>query len=263
MKSSQEQSSRFLVEQNSMSNIKKVIGIISGKGGVGKSLITSMMATLMNRKGYRTAVLDADITGPSIPKAFGIQQQAEGIEQGILPVVSKTGISIMSINFLLKNTTDPVVWRGPIIAGAIKQFWSDVIWGDIDFMFVDLPPGTGDAPLTIFQSLPVDGVIIVTSPQALVSMIVSKAVKMAQLMDIPILAMVENMSYLQCPDCGTKINVFGESHIQEIAKTYNIDVSAKLPIDIRLSSIVDQGLIEDFQGNWLDGIVDILEKMEE
>lgn len=263
MKSSQEQSSRFLVEQNSMSNIKKVIGIISGKGGVGKSLITSMMATLMNRKGYRTAVLDADITGPSIPKAFGIQQQAEGIEQGILPVVSKTGISIMSINFLLKNTTDPVVWRGPIIAGAIKQFWSDVIWGDIDFMFMDLPPGTGDAPLTIFQSLPVDGVIIVTSPQALVSMIVSKAVKMAQLMDIPILAMVENMSYLQCPDCGTKINVFGESHIQEIAKTYNIDVSAKLPIDIRLSSIVDQGLIEDFQGNWLDGIVDILEKMEE
>lgn len=263
MKSSQEQSSRFLVEQNSMSNIKKVIGIISGKGGVGKSLITSMMATLMNRKGYRTAVLDADITGPSIPKAFGIQQQAECIEQGILPVVSKTGISIMSINFLLKNTTDPVVWRGPIIAGAIKQFWSDVIWGDIDFMFVDLPPGTGDAPLTIFQSLPVDGVIIVTSPQALVSMIVSKAVKMAQLMDIPILAMVENMSYLQCPDCGTKINVFGESHIQEIAKTYNIDVSAKLPIDIRLSSIVDQGLIEDFQGNWLDGIVDILEKMEE
>lgn len=222
-----------------------------------------MLAVLMNRKGYRTAVLDADITGPSIPKAFGIQQQAQGIEQGILPVVSKTGISIMSINFLLQNTTDPVVWRGPIIAGVIKQFWSDVIWGDIDFMFVDLPPGTGDAPLTIFQSLPVDGVIIVTSPQALVSMIVSKAVKMAQLMNVPILGMVENMSYLKCPDCGTRVNVFGESHIQEIAETYNIDVLAELPIDIKLSSMVDQGLVEDFQGNWLDSIVDILKKMEE
>ncbi|NMB37947.1 MAG: Mrp/NBP35 family ATP-binding protein [Firmicutes bacterium] len=264
MKGSQEQqSSSFLVEQNAMSNVKKVIGIVSGKGGVGKSLITSMLAVLMNRKGYRTAVLDADITGPSIPKAFGIQQQAQGIEQGILPVVSKTGISIMSINFLLQNTTDPVVWRGPIIAGVIKQFWSDVIWGDIDFMFVDLPPGTGDAPLTIFQSLPVDGVIIVTSPQALVSMIVSKAVKMAQLMNVPILGMVENMSYLKCPDCGTRVNVFGESHIQEIAETYNIDVLAELPIDIKLSSMVDQGLVEDFQGNWLDSIVDILKKMEE
>jgi len=264
MKGSQEQqSSSFLVEQNAMSNVKKVIGIVSGKGGVGKSLITSMLAVLMNRKGYRTAVLDADITGPSIPKAFGIQQQAQGIEQGILPVVSKTGISIMSINFLLQNTTDPVVWRGPIIAGVIKQFWSDVIWGDIDFMFVDLPPGTGDAPLTIFQSLPVDGVIIVTSPQALVSMIVSKAVKMAQLMNVPILGMVENMSYLKCPDCGTRVNVFGESHIQEIAETYNIDVLAELPIDIKLPSMVDQGLVEDFQGNWLDSIVDILKKMEE
>ncbi len=254
--------SEFLAEQNPMSNVKKVVGVISGKGGVGKSLVTSMLATLMNRKGYRTAILDADITGPSIPKHFGIDQQAEGGEQGILPVISKTGINIMSINFLLKNTTDPVVWRGPIIAGAIKQFWSDVMWGDIDYMFVDLPPGTGDAPLTIFQSLPVSGVIIVTSPQALVSMIVEKAVKMAEMMDIPILGLVENMSYLKCPDCESKIEVFGKSHINEIAHTYNIKVLAKIPMDVGLSSIVDQGLIEKFQGDWLGNMIDILEKVE-
>lgn len=198
----------FLAEPHPMSSIKKIIGVVSGKGGVGKSLVTELLAVGMNRRGKKTGILDADITGPSIPKAFGLDQKANGNDQGILPATTKTGIDIMSINLLLENTSDPVIWRGPVIAGAVKQFYTDVVWADIDTMFVDMPPGTGDVPLTVFQSLPVDGIIVVTSPQELVSMIVEKAVKMARMMNIPILGIVENMSYAECPDCGRKINVF-------------------------------------------------------
>lgn len=244
-----------------MSKIKKVIGVVSGKGGVGKSLVTSLLAVTMNRRGYHSAVLDADITGPSIPKAFGIKEKAVGTEAGILPVKSKTGIDIMSINLLLKNETDPVVWRGPIIAGTVKQFWSDVIWSDVDYMFVDMPPGTGDVPLTVFQSLPVDGIIIVTSPQELVSMIVGKAVKMAKMMNIPILGLVENMSYYKCPDCGKEHSVFGESHIKEVAEQYDIPVYSKLPIDPKLSAACDKGMVELFEGDWIDAIADAIRKL--
>ena len=254
----------FSVVPNAMSNVKRVIGVMSGKGGVGKSLVTAMLATLMNRRGYRTAVLlDADITGPSIPKIFGVEQnKAEAIEQGIVPVRTKSGIAVMSINFLLENPTDPVVWRGPLIAGAIRQFWSDVVWGNVNYMFVDLPPGTGDAPLTIFQSLPVNGIVIVTSPQALVSMIVSKAVKMAQMMNVPIIGVVENMSYFTCPDCGKQTNIFGESHIQDAAAKYGIDLVSRLPLDPRISALTDQGLIEEFDEDWLTVFADRLEVME-
>lgn len=248
----------FSVMLHEHSSIKKVIGIVSGKGGVGKSLVTSLMAVAMNRRGYNSAILDADITGPSIPKAFGITQKAVANELGILPVRSKTGIDIMSINLLLNNDTDPVVWRGPIIAGTVKQFWSDVIWSDVDFMFVDMPPGTGDVPLTVFQSLPVDGIIIVTSPQELVSMIVSKAVKMAEMMNIPILGIVENMSYFKCPDCNKEYKIFGQSRIEEIANEFNIKLCAKLPIDPKLAAACDKGMIELFDGNWLDEISDYL-----
>jgi len=253
----------FSAKPHELSNIKKVIGVVSGKGGVGKSLVTSMLGVLMNRKGYKTAILDADITGPSIPKAFGVKEKVTGNELGIYPVKSKTGINIMSVNLLLENDTDPVVWRGPIIANTVKQFWTDVIWGDVDFMFIDMPPGTGDVPLTVFQSIAVDGIIIVASPQELVSMIVSKAAKMAQMMNIPIIALVENMAYLNCPDCGKEIKVFGDSHIEEIAKKYNIDKLARLPIEPKVAAACDKGLIELFSGNWLDGIVEILENMEE
>ena len=217
----------FREPQNKLSDIKKVIGIVSGKGGVGKSSVTSQLAVLTARHGYKTAILDADITGPSIPKAFGIKERAEGTEDGLLPAKTKTGISVMSINLLLENDTDPVVWRGPVIAGTVKQFWTDVIWGEVDFMFVDMPPGTGDVPLTVFQSLPVDGIIVVTSPQELVSMIVEKAVKMANLMNVPVLGIVENMSYFECPDCGKTHAVFGESKIEEIAASYGIENIAK------------------------------------
>lgn len=250
-----------LIEKlNEASSVKKVIGIVSGKGGVGKSLVTSMMAVLMNRRGYNSAILDADVTGPSIPKSFGITGRAEASELGIFPRKTKMGIDIMSVNLLLENDTDPVVWRGPVIAGAVKQFWTDVIWNDIDFMFVDMPPGTGDVPLTVFQSLPLDGIIVVTSPQELVSMIVGKAVKMANMMNIPILGIVENMSYVECPDCNKKINIFGESHIEEVAKEYNLDVLARLPINPEVASQVDKGLIELFEGDWLDHAADKLEK---
>ncbi|MBH1941399.1 Mrp/NBP35 family ATP-binding protein [Mobilitalea sibirica] len=250
----------FSVQPHELSCIKKVIGIVSGKGGVGKSLATSLLAVTMNRRGYNSAILDADITGPSIPKAFGIKEKAMGNELGLLPVKTKTGIDIMSINLLLNNETDPVVWRGPIIAGTVKQFWSDVIWNDVDYMFVDMPPGTGDVPLTVFQSLAVDGIIIVTSPQELVSMIVSKAVKMAEMMNIPILGIVENMSYFKCPDCDKEYPIFGESHIEELAKEHKIPVFAKLPIDPKLAAACDKGMIELFDGNWLDPIADKLEK---
>ena len=243
----------LLEAPNKLSNIKKVIGIVSGKGGVGKSLVTGLMAVLSQRAGYKTAIMDADITGPSIPKMFGIKEKAQGSELGIFPVMSKTGIEVMSLNLLVKNETDPVVWRGPVIAGTVKQFWTDVVWNDVDFMFVDMPPGTGDVPLTVFQSVPVDGIIVVASPQELVSMIVKKALNMAKLMNIPVLGLVENMSYLECPDCKKKISVFGESHIDETAKETGTEVLAKLPINPKLASACDAGMIELFEGEWLDG----------
>ncbi|NLZ91020.1 MAG: Mrp/NBP35 family ATP-binding protein [Clostridiales bacterium] len=255
-----EKQTDFSVKLNANSSVKKVIGIISGKGGVGKSLVASMLAVLMNRRGHSTAIFDADITGPSIPKAFGIKDKAKSGGQGLLPVESRDGIKIMSINLLLNNDTDPVIWRGPLIASTIKQFWSDVVWGEVDFMFIDMPPGTGDVALTVFQSLPVDGIIIVTSPQELVSMIVSKAVNMAKRMNVPILGIIENMSYLKCPDCGKEINVFGESRIEEVAREHGIPVLGKLPIDPAIASAVDKGLIEDFEGDWLEKTAEILEK---
>ncbi|MBR4874388.1 MAG: Mrp/NBP35 family ATP-binding protein [Clostridia bacterium] len=243
-----------------LSRIKKVIGIVSGKGGVGKSSVTSLLAVLLNRNGFKTAILDADITGPSIPKAFGIREKAMGTEEGILPVKSKTGIDIMSINLLLENDTDPVVWRGPVIAGTVKQFWTDVIWDDVDFMFVDMPPGTGDVPLTVFQSIPVDGIIVVTSPQQLVSMIVEKAVKMANLMNVPVLGIVENMSYFECTECKKKHFIFGESKIDEVAEKYGIKNVSRLPIASEIAAACDRGVIELVGGEWLNEMADVVEK---
>ena len=259
---SERKAESLLEAPNKLSNIKKVIGVVSGKGGVGKSLVTGLMAVLSQRAGYKTAVLDADITGPSVPKMFGITEKAQGSEMGIFPVNTKTGIEIMSLNLLVKNETDPVVWRGPIIAGTVKQFWTDVIWGDVDYMFIDMPPGTGDVPLTVFQSIPVDGIVIVASPQELVGMIVEKAVKMAGLMNIPVLALVENMSYFTCPDCGKEIKVFGESHIDQIAEKYGIDTVAKIPIDPKLASACDNGNIEDFEGDWLNNIFEKIKNLK-
>ena len=234
----------FLEAPHQMSSVKKVIAVMSGKGGVGKSLVTSMLAVAAQRNEYKAAILDADITGPSIPKAFGIKQRATGNELGLLPVQSKTGIDVMSVNLLLDNETDPVVWRGPVIAGTVKQFWTDVIWEDVDYMFVDMPPGTGDVPLTVFQSLPIDGIIVVTSPQELVSMIVEKAVKMANLMNIPIMALVENMSYFKCDECDKKHHIFGESHIDKTAERFGIKKVIKLPMDRKFASMCDAGTIE-------------------
>ncbi len=252
---------KSLIEKlNELSSVKKVIAVVSGKGGVGKSLVTSLLSVMMNRRGYNTAILDADITGPSIPKVFGVHEKAESDGQFIYPAKTKTGIEIMSVNLLLPNDSDPVVWRGPIIAGMVKQFWTDVVWNDVDYMFVDMPPGTGDVPLTVFQSLPLDGIVIVTSPQELVSMIVEKAVKMAKLMNVPIVGIIENMSYLECPDCGKKISLYGESHIEEIAKEHNLKVLGKLPIDPNLAKNCDQGVIELFEGEWLNDACDELEK---
>lgn len=244
---------------NDLSSVKKVIAVVSGKGGVGKSLVTSAMAVELNRRGHKTAILDADITGPSIPKAFGITERAKGNEFGIIPETTKTGIDIMSVNLLLENTTDPVVWRGPVIAGTVKQFWSEVIWKDVDYMFVDMPPGTGDVPLTVFQSIPLDGIIVVASPQELVSMIVSKAVKMAELMNIPILGLVENMSYFKCPDCGKEHKIYGDSHIEEIAREYGTRVLAKVPIDPDLAKSVDTGTVELFVGNYFENAANTIE----
>lgn len=246
---------------NEMSDIKKVIGIVSGKGGVGKSLVTSMLAVMTQRKGYKTAVLDADITGPSIPKVFGINKKAIGDDSGLYPVETKMGTKIMSVNLLLENEEDPVIWRGPVIAGVVKQFWTDVIWGDVDYMFVDMPPGTGDVPLTVFQSLPVDGIVIVTSPQELVGMIVGKAVKMAEMLNIPILGIVENMSYFECPNCKEKHKIFGDSKIDEIAKKYNIDTISEIPINSKLASACDNGMIELFDGEWLSKLADKIENL--
>ena len=254
----------FSEKPHEMSSIRKVIGIVSGKGGVGKSLVTSMLAVTMNRMGYHTAILDADVTGPSIPKAFGIKEKASGSELGLLPVKTKTGIDIMSVNLLLQNDTDPVVWRGPIIGNMVKQFWTDVIWSDVDFMFIDMPPGTGDVPLTVFQSIAVDGIIVVTSPQELVSMIVSKAVKMAEMMNVPIIGLVENMSYFRCPDCDKEHRIYGDSHIDEIAEKHKLKVLAKLPIDPKISAACDKGMIELFDGDWLNPVAQILqERIEE
>lgn len=244
---------------NDLSSVKKVIAVVSGKGGVGKSLVTSAMAVELNRRGHKTAILDADITGPSIPKAFGVKTRAKGSELGILPETTKTGIDIMSVNLLLEHDTDPVVWRGPVIAGTVKQFWTDVIWKDVDYMFVDMPPGTGDVPLTVFQSIPLDGIIVVTSPQELVSMIVGKAVKMAELMNVPILGLVENMSYFKCPDCGREHKIFGESHIEDLAEVYGTRVLAKVPLDDSLAKSVDTGTVELFVGDWFNSAADIIE----
>ena len=254
----------FLANLAPESSVKKVIGIVSGKGGVGKSLVTALMAVEMNRKGKRTAILDADITGPSIPKAFGIGSDGVATTPDgrlMVPAKSLEGVEIMSANLLLDKDTDPIIWRGPVIAGAVKQFWSDTLWQDIDYMFVDMPPGTGDVPLTVFQSLPVAGIIIVTSPQELVSMIVTKAVNMAEKMNIPILGVVENMSYLVCPDCGKKISVFGESHIDEAAREHGIKVLARIPIDPKVAAMVDGGRIEYVEAPWLDDAVKAAEEI--
>jgi Mrp family chromosome partitioning ATPase len=235
-----------------MSTVHHVIGVVSGKGGVGKSMVTSQLAVTLNRMSKKVAVLDADITGPSIPKAFGIHEKALGNDFGILPAITETGIEIMSINLLLKEETDPVVWRAPMITGTVKQFWTDVIWNEVDYMLVDMPPGTGDIPLTVFQSIPLDGIIVVASPQELVGMIVEKAVRMADMMNVPLLGLVENMSYFTCPDCGKRHSVFGDSHIDEIADKYNTKVIAKLPIDPDLAAKIDAGKAEAFEGSYLD-----------
>lgn len=236
--------------------VGKVYGIVSGKGGVGKSMVTSQLAVSVRREGYNVAVLDADITGPSIPKAFGVHAHAEGTADAIIPVSTNTGIQLMSVNLLLENETDPVIWRGPVIGGVVQQFWGDVLWEDVDYMFVDMPPGTGDVALNVFQTLPVDGIIVVASPQELVSMVVEKAVKMAQMMNIPILGIVENMSYMTCPDCGKKLYPFGEGKTEEAAAKYGLPVLAKMPIDPALAKLVDDGAIETFEGDWLHDVVD-------
>ncbi len=246
---------------NQFSEIKKVIAVMSGKGGVGKSLVTSLLAVELNRRGRKTAILDADMTGPSIPRAFGLHERASGSDEGILPSVSKTGVKMMSLNLLLEHETDPVAWRGPVIAGTVIQFWKDVVWGDVDFMFVDMPPGTGDVPLTVFQSLPVDGIIVVTSPQDLVGMIVEKAVKMAGLLNVPILGMVENFSYYRCPDCGNIHSIFGESKAEETAAAHGIKALSKLPIDPKLAAAVDGGMIELFEQPGIDPVADAVDAL--
>ena len=255
--------SQFQEKLSPESSIKKVIGVVSGKGGVGKSLVTSLMACRMRAENFRVGILDADITGPSIPKAFGVHEQIRVTPDGrlLVPAETATGIQIISSNMILDHETDPVIWRGPVIAGAVKQFWSETYWENIDYMFVDMPPGTGDVPLTVFQSLPVDGIIIVTSPQELVSMIVTKAVNMAKKMNIPIIGLVENMSYLECPDCGKKISVFGESHVEEVAKENEIPVLAKIPIRPEITKSVDEGTVEYVKAEFLDTAVEAIKKL--
>ena len=251
----------FLKEHNPAARVGKVFGVVSGKGGVGKSMVTSQLAVLMARKGYQVGVLDADVTGPSIPKAFGVHQRAMGDDRGMLPVETKTGIQMMSVNLLLDQETDPGLWRGPVIGGVVTQFWTDVVW-DVDYLFVDMPPGTGDVALSVFQSIPLDGIIIVASPQELVSMVVEKAVKMAEMMDIPIVGVVENMSYLICPDCGKEIPLFGQGKTQAAAEAHSLKLLARMPIDPKLAELADAGRIEDFQGQWLTPVADVLEKFE-
>jgi len=249
----------FIKETNQYSNVHKVIGIVSGKGGVGKSLVTGLLASQMQKKGHTTAVLDADVTGPSIPKLFGVHGTCMATDEGIIPASSEKGTKLMSINLLLPNDTDPVVWRGPVIAGAVEQFWTEVCWDDIEYMFVDMPPGTGDVPLTVFQSLPIDGIVVVTSPQELVTMIVAKAVKMAEMMKVPVLGLVENMSYFKCPDCGKQHHIFGESHVDAIAAMSGIDAVAKIPMDPAIAAKCDAGKIEEVEGDWLSQILAKLE----
>ena len=243
---------------NRLSDVKKVFGIVSGKGGVGKSTVTAELACAMRAKGYKVGVLDADITGPSIPQAFGIHETAEVNDMGILPSISKNGVRVMSLNLLTKEETDPVIWRGPVVAGVVKQFWTDVLWGEIDYMFVDMPPGTGDVPLTVFQSLPIDGIIVVTSPQDLVSMIVHKAVNMAAIMNVPVVGLVENYSYFQCPDCGKQHAIFGESKLEQVAENMGIPVLARLPIDPALAAACDNGTIEEYPVNYLAEVAECL-----
>ena len=251
----------LLADLNPLSSVKKVIAVVSGKGGVGKSTVTSMLAVAMARQGKKVAILDADITGPSIPKAFGVNECQGATKEGLYPALTRAGLQIMSINLLLDNPGDPVIWRGPVIAGAVKQFWTDVIWEDVDYMFVDMPPGTGDVPLTVFQSLPVDGVVIVTSPQDLVSMIVSKAVKMANMMKVPVLGFVENYSYLECPDCGKRLEVFGKSHLPEVAQELNIPILANLPIDPTVAQLCDSGMMETVNTDLLEKAVEAISQL--
>ncbi len=250
------------IPANSLSNVKKVIGVVSGKGGVGKSLVTSLLASAMQAKGNKSAILDADITGPSIPKSFGVTGRVEGTEEYLFPKESKTGIKLMSVNFLLEQEDAPVVWRGPVISGVIQQFWKDVAWGDVDYMFVDMPPGTGDVPLTVFQNLPVDGIVIVTTPQDLVTMIVKKAYNMAKLMNIPIIGIVENMSYAICPDCGKHINIFGESKADEVAVALGVPVLAKIPMDPKTAELVDKGSVELVGDKYVSDAVAAIERIE-
>lgn len=246
-----------LIEKpHELSQIKKVIGVVSGKGGVGKSSVSALAAISAQKMGYRAAIMDADVTGPSIPRMFGVEEQVFATEEGIMPAKSKSGIELISTNLILENPGDPVIWRGPVIAGLVKQFWTDVIWGDVDFLFIDMPPGTGDVPLTVFQTIPVDGIIVVASPQELVSMIVEKALKMAEMMDIPVLGLIENMSYVKCPDCGKEIKIFGESHIDEAAEKHGLEVLAKIPVDPSLALGCDKGLIELYEGDWLGKLED-------
>ena len=247
-----ERETDFRAKPHELSSVKKVVAVLSGKGGVGKSLVTSLLAVNAMRRGDHAAILDADITGPSIPNAFGVHEKATGNELGIFPSRSKLGIDMMSINLLLENETDPVIWRGPIVAGTVKQFWSDVIWKDVDVMFIDMPPGTGDVPLTVFQSLPIDGVVVVTSPQELVGMVVQKAVNMANMMHIPVLGVVENYSYFECPDCGKRHNLFGDSHIDQVAAENGIETVCRIPINPKLAAACDAGLIELYEGDWLN-----------
>lgn len=246
---------------NAASNIKKVIGVVSGKGGVGKSFVTSSLASAMNKAGYKVGILDADITGPSIPKMFGVHGQVYGTEEGMVPMVAEDGTKMISINLLLDDEEAPVIWRGPVIAGVVKQFWNETVWGDIDYLFVDMPPGTGDVPLTVFQSLPVDGIIVVTSPQELVQMIVKKAYNMANMMNIPVLGVVENFSYLKCPDCGKEIKVFGESHVDEAAKSLGIPVLGKMPIDPAYAQTADEGRFFEMENPYLSAAVEVLKKL--
>ncbi len=259
---SSRQPESLLAPANKDSSVKKVIAVVSGKGGVGKSMVTSLLAGAMNRAGFKTAILDADITGPSIPKMFGLDNvHANADERGIIPAESADGTKIMSVNLLLEHGNDPVIWRGPVIAGVVKQFWSDVVWGDVDYMFVDMPPGTGDVALTVFQSLPVDGLVIVTSPQQLVGMIVEKAVNMAKMMNIPVTGLVENMSYFKCPDCGGEHLIFGDSRIEQIASEYGIGVTARMPMDPAIAAACDRGEAGDIQGSWLDGMLKEIETL--
>ena len=259
---SERKSESFLKAPHQGSVIKHVIGVVSGKGGVGKSLVTSMLAVAMQRQDYHTAILDADITGPSIPQSFGLHTNAQSDEQGIYPVITANGTQVMSINLLVKDETDPVVWRGPVIAGAVTQFWTDVYWNDVDYMFVDMPPGTGDVPLTVFQSLPIDGIVVVTSPQQLVEMVVSKAVKMAELVHVPVLGIVENMSYYTCPDCNKVHKIFGESHVDDFAKNFGIDTVCKLPIDPSIAQLVDQGEVERIDVSPINLIVEKIKSIK-